>query len=462
MRIRQDAAGLTVGDTTAAETQDWHPVLATYARGVRLMKALDTEDPPVPSSWLWAANTHGIDQVTTPRPAWAQCAHQSLFFLPWHRAYLAWFERTIRDLTGQDDWALPYWNYSDPAADRALPAEFVVETRTVDGQVEDNPLFSPNRSPDPIPVDDVDLSFALGQPSYVLEMERGFGGVLPDQYDGAIELLPHNYVHGDIGGTAGFMRSPATAGRDPIFWLHHVNIDRLWEVWLSLDGSVRLTDPGSVATGSLVTQWSSATFWFGDEQAPTTYSMEDVENLTSALMDYQYESITLPTAVADAVAESREAALRVAGGGIALDESATSWQPVAATFDLPSGEERDVAFEGGPRGLDEAPPTRLMLELAGTTASDPHAAYVVEVRSSPEAEAHIAGGFSTFGLAGTPDSEVRNYLVDATSVLADLLAEGWSGGQLTVRLLPEAGRPDSDDESRSITVGQVTVYVQRP
>ena len=31
------------------------------------------------------------------------------------------------------------------------------------------------------------------------------------------------------------MGSFYTAGLDPLFWLHHANIDRLWEVWLSLD-----------------------------------------------------------------------------------------------------------------------------------------------------------------------------------------------------------------------------------
>ena len=459
MRTRKDVAGLTLADPTRAATEAWHPVLDTYARGVRLMKDLDPQDT-TPDSWIWAANTHGIEATTTPRPAWAQCAHQSLFFLPWHRAYLAWFESTIRRLAGEDDWGLPYWDYSDPTSDRLLPPEFTVRTRTVNGASEENPLFSPNRSEGPVPVEDVDTAFALGQDRYVIEMERGFGGVLPDRFDGAVELLPHNFLHGDIGGPDGLMRSPATAAQDPIFWLHHANIDRLWEVWLSLEGSIRVTDPGA-APPALVTQWQSATFWFGDEQSPTTYAMDAVEDLTSAPMDYRYESIELPDVVADAVRAAREAALAERGGGISLDETEPSWEPVGATFDLPSGEQRDVEFDAGPLGLDEAPPSRLMLELAGTTATNPHQSYVVEVRSSPDAEPHVAGRFSTFGLAGTPDDEVRNYLVDATAVLPDLLEEGWSGGRLLVKVLPEPGRADSEDESRAVNVGQVTVYVQR-
>src|SRR5688500_823279 len=129
-RTRHDIASLTLGNVADAETRNWHPVLETYARGVELMRELSATDP---ASWLWAANTHGIPPGTPARPAWGQCAHASLFFLPWHRAYLAWFEGTIRTLTGDDDWALPYWDYSDPDNTDAafLPAEFRAQSRTV-------------------------------------------------------------------------------------------------------------------------------------------------------------------------------------------------------------------------------------------------------------------------------------------------------------------------------------------
>ncbi|MFF2369667.1 tyrosinase family protein [Agromyces sp. NPDC058110] len=456
MRTRMDIEGLTVGDADAARTGPWHPVLDAYARGVEAMKARDDAGPQ-PDSWMWAANTHGIDQFTQRRPAWAQCTHASLFFLPWHRAYLAWFEQSIRDAAGEPDWALPYWDYSQPSSPRTLPVEFAVEQRTVDGELVDNPLFSPGRLAQPIPAEDADVVEALAQPHYLLDREAGFGGALPDQFFGTVEDRPHNYVHMAIGG---FMRSPATAGRDPIFWLHHANIDRLWEVWLSLEGSVRLTDAGAAAP-EVVSAWDSATFWFGDEQGPRTYAMAAVEDLEHESMDYGYESIVLDDATADAVAERREQILAAAGGGFGVDEAAR-WQAVGATFDLASGEERDIPFEGG-LGLDAAPPTRLMLELVGATAHDPHPAYDVEIRSAPDADAHVVRGFSTFGLAGTPDDEVRNYLVDASAVLPALLDEGWGGGALTVRLLPASSRDgEGGDDARAVQVAQVTVYVQAP
>jgi hypothetical protein len=459
MRIRRDIGGLTLGSEAAAKSDPWHPVLDTYARGVQLMKALDQPGRRVrPTSWRWAANTHGIDAATTPRPAWAQCQHQALFFLPWHRAYLAWFEGTIRSLTGEDEWALPYWDYSAPASDRRIPPEFTVPSRTVAGAVVPNPLVSPNRSAAAIPIADVDLRPALSQPNFVLPMEYGFGGVVPDQYPGIAEQLPHNYIHVDIGGATGEMRSPATAGRDPIFWLHHANIDRIWEMWRSLDGSIELPD-AEAAAGALAAQWNSADFVFGDERRPTTYAMSELEDLSSPRMDYRYESIELPSAIADEVLAERERILTAQGGGLGLDEQIPEWTPVAATFDVASGEERDVPLEGG-LGLDDAPPTRLLLELAGTTAVDPHDAYLVEVRTSPDAEAHVVGRFSTFGLAGTPDDETRNYLVDATNVLPALLDEGWSGSQLVVKVVPEPGRPDSDDPSKAILISQVTIFTQ--
>jgi len=59
-------------------------------------------------------------------------------------------------------------------------------------------------------------------------------------------------------------------------------------------------------------------------------------------------------------------------------------------------------------------------------------------------------------------TEERNYVVDASAILGDLAEEGWSGGQLSVTVVPEEGRPDSDDAEKRIHIRQVTVYVQNP
>jgi len=54
--------------------------------------------------------------------------------------------------------------------------------------------------------------------------QRATGGT------GALEGTPHNTVHGTIGGNMGNYMSPL----DPIFWMHHCNVDRLWVVWRNM------------------------------------------------------------------------------------------------------------------------------------------------------------------------------------------------------------------------------------
>src|SRR5205814_339845 len=53
---------------------------------------------------------------------------------------------------------------------------------------------------------------------------------------GVLEGQPHNNVHNCIGGmstqqnSGGFMQANLSPV-DPIFWLHHSNVDRIWDVW---------------------------------------------------------------------------------------------------------------------------------------------------------------------------------------------------------------------------------------
>jgi tyrosinase len=71
----------------------------------------------------------------------------------------------------------------------------------------------------------------------------GFGGGSTDfnhsggdNNTGALEDNPHNTVHVLIDG---FMGGVQLAALDPIFWLHHCNIDRLWEAWLSRPDNIQ-------------------------------------------------------------------------------------------------------------------------------------------------------------------------------------------------------------------------------
>jgi len=249
---------------------DWPDTLLWYARAVAAMKQRALDDP---TSWRFWAAMHGFniprwriagyfsDSDTLPSDAhqqtfWWQCQHGSWYFLPWHRGYLRAFEQTVQAavsaLHGPDDWALPYWNYFK-TGQAELPPAFA--TRDWPAGKGINPLFVPQRYGLPgsngkvsVPGQFVDLT-AMNEPEFTGVASGGspgFGGVNTGfehggPVHGALERQPHDIVHGLVGGRdpdhpddflrVGLMSNTRTAALDPMFWLHHANIDRLWAVW---------------------------------------------------------------------------------------------------------------------------------------------------------------------------------------------------------------------------------------
>src|SRR5262249_57470534 len=95
---------------------------------------------------------------------------------------------------------------------------------------------------------------------------------------------PHGVVHTTVGGRGGLMSSVPTAAGDPIFWLHHANIDRLWNVWLNQgEGRTNPVDPAYLGTS----------YAFADETGDVvTVQVRDIMN--SAALGYAYEGVTNP------------------------------------------------------------------------------------------------------------------------------------------------------------------------
>src|SRR5262245_47970356 len=73
-------------------------VLASYKAGISKMLALPPTDP---RNWYRNALLHIFD-----------CPHGNWWFLVWHRAYLGWLEVTLRNLSGDPEFALPYWDWT--------------------------------------------------------------------------------------------------------------------------------------------------------------------------------------------------------------------------------------------------------------------------------------------------------------------------------------------------------------
>jgi tyrosinase len=129
---------------------------------------------------------------------------------------------------------LPYWDWT---TNRAMPAPFTDST-------PGNPLYTTHRGPGI----NTGALLPTSAVAYAGDMtDIPFASFSPD-----LEGTPHGAVHVACGG---WMGQIPTAGQDPIFWLHHCNIDRLWDAWIRAGGG--RADP----TGA----WLSQTFSYFDE-----------------------------------------------------------------------------------------------------------------------------------------------------------------------------------------------------
>ncbi len=248
------------------------PVLDSYRKAITAMLQLP---PTNPLNWYRLAFIHALD-----------CPHGNWWFLPWHRGYIGYFEQICRQLSGDPTFALPYWDWT---ATPSLPAPFgddsvlnpsnpafidslqnfsnqfadpvttmyqnFTQAQLAQLQVrsgnQDAPTFMAQiTSSDPnsqmfFPSAEARQSSFDGGFSQTVSIDTIHSALAPTTFSdfaslpapdhsgggqsskGILESQPHDNVHGAIGGFMGAFLSPV----DPIFYLHHSNMDRLWDVW---------------------------------------------------------------------------------------------------------------------------------------------------------------------------------------------------------------------------------------
>jgi hypothetical protein len=226
--------------------------LRTFARAVRIMKGDHPTNAISQEIRRYRAqgreDCHPLSwerQVTIHRGPWDQ--HWTWRFLPWHRLQLLNFEQIVIQVTGDECFALPFW---DPREAQRLPVDFRIRTGSASGsEVSElrNALYVQERSVDANSAT-FDFREALEWYSrHILAGRREWGGCrfenrsLQFLHDtnllhlagykdasGRVEFATHGTVHGLIGGWMGSIR---TAPKDPMFWLHHANVDRVWATW---------------------------------------------------------------------------------------------------------------------------------------------------------------------------------------------------------------------------------------
>lgn len=105
----------------------------------------------------------------------------------------------------------------------------------------------------------------------------------------------HNGIHNWIGGAIGSMTSPGFAAFDPIFWLHHAQIDRIFALWQALNPSNYIV-PQSNTVGSYyeavgtVDSNTSELAPFHSDAANTMFTPERVRDISS--LGYTYPELT--------------------------------------------------------------------------------------------------------------------------------------------------------------------------
>jgi tyrosinase len=177
------------------------PHYASFFDAIRTMRA--NGNARANSSWRYWIDGHV-----------ANGPHNASYFLAWHRGFIYHVEQQMRSISGNPNLVLPYWDYYQ---NPNLPPEF---TDPASG----NPLYVPGRVNTNV---HAGLSLAPFAPD-VWNFERG----RPNAFEPILEDRPHDSVHNIIGGVMTTMESPL----DPVFYLHHANIDRLWHAWALPDG----------------------------------------------------------------------------------------------------------------------------------------------------------------------------------------------------------------------------------
>lgn len=224
---------------------------------------------------------HRAMMTLTPpgNSAGRNAAHRGPVFCPWHRVMLLLLEQNLQRVLTDSTFGLPYWDW---AADGDLPepqqtTASIWNTSNMGGQ--GNPVTAGPFAFHPADPASWRVRIVANVSGNLVSTNRGLRRTfaatsfrsLPKtmHVNNALSLNPydtpawdtattgfrnrlegwaseptfnppwlHNLVHVWIGGDM----APSTSPNDPIFYLNHCNVDRIWEKWLQVHGQVYVPD----------------------------------------------------------------------------------------------------------------------------------------------------------------------------------------------------------------------------
>jgi len=267
-----------------------------FLTAVRLRKEIHDLKPNEVMAFISAYKQLPLDDLIRTHTEQATAAHGTPEFFPWHRAFILQMEDMLMDI--DPTVTLPYWNWS---LESELPHESAMFTdeyfgSTTQGCIQgghfDNFILNyPNTHC-------ISRSFDLEDKISAFTSDIVLREIIEnsDVYDNfrvAIEAIPHGNVHVNIGGD---MATMASAG-DPLFYLHHAFVDKIWLEYQLKNGPLRYDQ--RVGTQSIQMDLNTVLEPF----SKTVFDVMDVEKL-----DYEYveplylmnldepEEVVMPTA----------------------------------------------------------------------------------------------------------------------------------------------------------------------
>ncbi|TVY85032.1 Polyphenol oxidase [Lachnellula suecica] len=275
------------------EIDDLQKDVVAFSLYIQALQAFADADNSDPLSYFQVAGIHGrpyipwnnFNQVAGAGPGTSAfggyCIHNSIVFPVWHRPYVALFEQVIamhaqaiaKTYTGPqatifqsaaDTLRVPYWDWAANSQMPAVVSQQTVHITTPNGDQEvSNPLYSykfkqaldPNLFPgggladsmQTFRSDNANAALAAGnlmdRTWLALTKSKSWNDIATTATSGTSIEGIHNDIHGYVGGTSSYMTFLDWSAFDPIFWLHHANVDRLFAMWQAANPSAFITVP---------------------------------------------------------------------------------------------------------------------------------------------------------------------------------------------------------------------------
>jgi tyrosinase len=161
--------------------------------------------------------------------------HTNARLLPWHRVFLYLFEEALHNY--HPDVCVPYWDWTN-TGEQHFPDWLAGVLPTV---------HTPTRT--------ITVTRSPGSDAQLASIVSGAGSAMAqtsyDSFSGPINGI-HGGVHIWVGGT---MSDASVSPADPVFWLHHANLDRLWWTWYNSPAGSH-QNPGLTGADAVMDPWS--------------------------------------------------------------------------------------------------------------------------------------------------------------------------------------------------------------